>query len=803
MTTRRATTVACIGAALSLQATTADAQTRSLDDGYLFVGLVDDPRANPVGNSGWRPWLRLNAMGQIDNAGAFRIVVRKGSRTLMTANCSTSGTAGADAYMYHDACGYSVNDWGRSPTWIQDTGEFAIDVKYVNTDTDQESLLRTLTIRVGVAGNVSPGNFRPTPSRYYVDSDGELLDTLIHAEAAGASPYCARSGEAGRHTTDFTGNHLALYLFASTTDLGAGITNAGGTATLRCTVNGRPVNIPDHRFGAIQVDQMWAQGTARPRSGNELVRTAYDWRRLRFSLPITWGAQSSRPPNTVALEDNPGTWQCELRSNGQTLRVFQFDVANGAVQPHPEERTGGLRLFSGVHLAQTWLTNAPLANERPYAPELLRQSGFYGRRWVTAEARSAAQGATGRPPAIATGAANTPASGGSTPAGAAPAVRYLPAYTWFEATNNVTPINGNPTNQGWTLSAAAQVRGAVPNQSAFKFVLRQGRNTLGTLRCVGRRNVTTGDTSNTTNILMTVSNCGNLAEHSASGPQRLTAMGDVSVDVFFVDGQTDRETQLSTHTINIRVATRIRGNRQADAGLYYVNQNAESAVAILQQGDADDPRLRPLPEGQLSTFANGAGGRIWIEFRASRAEGTVGLHGPQSFRCRVNGAVLDLANRTANIRSLIETTVTHTRASTTANPTREPMLYGRYLAEFALTFGPRLNTDMFDISTRPGSWECDLRVGDETIRTFRFVVGDRGVVQPHPEQSAGLYLEPGQALVDSVIPANTAWDARTEPSASRAGAFYGRPWSSPQARAAAAAIPAVGNAHPPASDRRP
>jgi len=79
------------------------------------------------------------------------------------------------------------------------------------------------------------------------------------------------------------------------------------------------------------------------------------------------------------------------------------------------------------------------------------------------------------------------------------------------------------------------------------------------------------------------------------------------------------------------------------------------------------------------------------------------------------------------------------------------------------------------LGDHPGAWSCDWRGRGKVLRTFAFVVGADGRVQPHAEQKAGLVLPTSEAMVDVVLPAEVP-DLAFDPKPLTAGGFYGRPW---------------------------
>ncbi|MEZ4252305.1 MAG: hypothetical protein R3B99_29175 [Polyangiales bacterium] len=110
------------------------------------------------------------------------------------------------------------------------------------------------------------------------------------------------------------------------------------------------------------------------------------------------------------------------------------------------------------------------------------------------------------------------------------------------------------------------------------------------------------------------------------------------------------------------------------------------------------------------------------------------------------------------------------------------------------------------LDDHPGTWECELRTNDRRVaRRFRFVVRD-ATIQPHAEETSGdspLTFPEGVHLLDVEIPDDSPLDARTDPSATRTSAFYGRAWQTDAGRAMAARVPAIADAFPPSGRAAP
>jgi hypothetical protein len=99
--------------------------------------------------------------------------------------------------------------------------------------------------------------------------------------------------------------------------------------TLRCTVNGK--KIPDFDTSSDRVtdsptDQIEASFTTK--AGSQIK---YEWKHVGFTIRAWVGPKSDPngihdPSQVRYLADSPGAWICDLRSDGNVLRTFLFDV---------------------------------------------------------------------------------------------------------------------------------------------------------------------------------------------------------------------------------------------------------------------------------------------------------------------------------------------------------------------------------------------------------------------------------------------------------------------------------------------
>lgn len=739
-----------------------------IDDGFTWIRLADNPRfGSEPRNEGWHPIASLRAVGAFASGDALKMVVRQGNRALARAQCQPTNQYGSTL-----VCGNAGSDWTGGEPMLTVTGELLLDVLHVNGQTDAETLLRTYKFKVEQVTRVNEGNFTPMPPLYVVNAEARTLDAILISETPGhASP-----------------GQLHLLGVVSTTDMASALSSASGS--LRCSVDGQPLAIPNDQVTSRQGENSYADGSSRPRSGNVRVAQPRDWRQLNWALPINYGPESGG--QRASLEEHPGVWLCEIRGNGQTIRAFRFTVRDGAVQAHPEEAQG-LSLDPSEHLAEYWIPNAALSNEVPVVAAAVRAGGFYGHAWMSPAARDNAANAA-RAPAFAAAAGAVAAAGAAPTAGAAAGpvpVRYDDGFAWFELGNNVEPVNGSPTNLGWKLQANLRAYGTAPQRSAFRLVLKQGSRALGEARCEAHESGL--------NFVdyVEVSDCGQRDDQGVGGPMRISATGAIQVEVHFVDGVTSQDTLLRTHTIEVLAATGIRGNGEPDATNYYISHNAEVLATLIEASEHSSL----LPGGASRA------GRVGISFQLSPTEAGITTLGDNddTLRCRVNDQPIVLPRTQQTADRTMSTAVEHTRPdpASSANPIREMVRYQRYALELPINVGAESSTLGIALRSQPGNWACDWRSNGHTLRTFKWTVGADGAIAPSAEEASGLSLAPNAHLIETVVPADSAVDQRVVPAAARAGAFYGRAWTSPAMSAMAAALPTIGTPAPPQPTGRP
>ncbi len=376
-----------------------------------------------------------------------------------------------------------------------------------------------------------------------------------------------------------------------------------------------------------------------------------------------------------------------------------------------------------------------------------------------------------------------PLLGPSTAAAQPAGLRYDDGYVYLAATNH-------PSREEWYLSGSARLLGTgIARGSAFKFVLKQGRRVLSTTVCEGRLNWY--GRSEGAPDRMFVSDC-------IDRDQPLTATGMLSVDVVFLDDDSGEETLLRTHPLDVRSLTRERLGGQPSPSHFFVNHHAEAAAMFIEQVPWHFRRAHA--EINQSQGSEADRNNVYLNFRRS-PEGNVRQ---TKMRCSVDGQRVDLGDddiarpvRSGRNRSSV---IQVLKVQGQVRVEQDPLMWEWEVIQLPLTFGTGDGADWtpyLNMNAHPGRWECLLRRDDRrVIRRFAFTVGADGLVQPHAEEAAGLVLHPGAHLVDGVIPDDSPIDQRTDPRATRAGAFFGRAWATPEGRAIGAGIPAIGEPFP-------
>ncbi len=356
---------------------------------------------------------------------------------------------------------------------------------------------------------------------------------------------------------------------------------------------------------------------------------------------------------------------------------------------------------------------------------------------------------------------------------------------------------------GWHLQSHLRMFGSVPNRSGFNVVVSKAGKDLTKIRCEGI-SYRKGDDPVPENRRAPQDDYLMTNQRGCEDKTKLIKeTGKLDVKIYYFNGSTDEERLLRTYKIDVREATRVRGLATApvpDVPHYYIQRHAETPAALLF--------VRPISGGNLSpNYFRIAGdgdfnSEIEIYFNISTKRQVDRLQNAVT-RCSVNGTPVNFPGTGdyadgARLRQLrVETAIYTDRFAPEykrANEYMDEVSFSLYQVKLPILMRNDPANNRIGMSDRKGNWECSIRINGETIRTFRWTIGNDGRPVPHPEQSSGnVNLNYNAYLVEAEVPGGGSLvDHRLLPLPND-GFFYGVPWTSAEGKAAAAKVPKKGN----------
>jgi len=311
----------------------------------------------------------------------LKYVVKQGRRTLATVECNAQLRQRPNYHFPDGVPGYmELRRCKDDDQLTKATGEVTIEVYFINGDDDSTSLIRTHTIFVRKFDKVRAA------SEYYIVHNGEIATAVIHERGV--------HGRNAANAHNMSNNYVGLFVWVAEADDNGVQPDADDWTRdlgVRCSVDGERLpttfepRTREVRNRGVRVMASWGEGRQ-----NE--RNQYDIRQYHIVLPITMGGENRRLPNSAALEDHPGQWECLLRHGRQVARTIRFTVADGHIQPHPEEvAENGVRLQPGIHLA-TMTIAEDADRETRISPAHAARGPFFGLGWQSEEGRAMAAG---------------------------------------------------------------------------------------------------------------------------------------------------------------------------------------------------------------------------------------------------------------------------------------------------------------------------------------------------------------------------------------------------------------------------
>ena len=362
--------------------------------------------------------------------------------------------------------------------------------------------------------------------------------------------------------------------------------------------------------------------------------------------------------------------------------------------------------------------------------------------------------------------------------------------------------NNREIDTGWFLKSHLRIFGEFPKRSAFRIAVKKNGKELSSTRCEG--NVITKEekynNSRLEHFNLDFENYMTTDKRCYDKEQVNKEIGKLDVEIYFIDGDTDKETLVRTHKIDVHKAERFLVSNSVlypDVSHYYIQRHAESAVAIafFSVGSAiNHSYYESNPFNFTSKYVKNESSAnintIKLGIHTSFSpDGTKNMPGKPFARCSVNGQKVNFKDDSVNVAKNLDRREMAKSLKRGVGETVEftgltfilPVYFGNDKAFYG--------TD----ETPDGKWECAIVENGVTFRTFRFEIKD-GYPAPHPEQQNGnINLFYRTSLVDMEIPAGgSRFDFRLSPSPT-AGLFYGIPWSTPAGKAMAARLPKKGN----------
>lgn len=385
--------------------------------------------------------------------------------------------------------------------------------------------------------------------------------------------------------------------------------------------------------------------------------------------------------------------------------------------------------------------------------------------------------------------------------GLPPGLSFDDGFSWFEC-HNFESVSNNVVNGEWVLESSVRIFGKMPDRSGFRFKLTQNGKTISDQLTDGYP-IKLGSTEPNGMVIL-----GHWKDS-----QRTTASGPMVAEVFYIDGNTNKEYLAKSCKLDVRKVSRVRGpvkRRDPYAPAFYINRHSEALSSILYFREYEFPSYimkNGLPYyservvellfnySETQDIKSPALGRLVVEVNGQ----PISMRVPNNEVIQDQMGFGDLANKY---------TVEHSDRDAAkyfnGGPAySERIGFVRRSMLLPLHWGAPLEgrpkSKVFT-TDHPGNWKITWLIDRKPIRTFRFKIGADGLPVPHAEQKSGLVLAPNAVLVDTEIPAGGApFDGRLTPTFVQQGAFYGRPWATSEMKSLAAKVPTVGKPFPVSS----
>lgn len=372
-------------------------------------------------------------------------------------------------------------------------------------------------------------------------------------------------------------------------------------------------------------------------------------------------------------------------------------------------------------------------------------------------------------------------------------------FTFFvaEAVKGRNPRNTGDVDVGWRFSSHLRLMGSFPENSAFRVVVKKDGKEVGKQICKGNIYRKDKDIHLRNGKSIPPMDDFLSAKGICSEPAKpFTTLGWHDVDVYLIDGSTDKEQLARTYKIDVHKFERMRGAKGDEypgVAEYYVQRYAEASVGIMHAGSGVYRQVAP-GAGLYDTFEPNRANNLFVYMPIVPGKRPTSR---EYLRCSVNDQNIRLtpdgiSANWSNGRGEWAQAAHGSRDSVRFN---ETITFTYITAKLPLSVGKVSNAT--NVSENPGKWECKIMDNAEVYRIFRFEVGSDGEIVQHPEQKTGNINLLGKTyLIEVEIPAGgSSIDERSIPMPT-AGIFYGIPWSTPEGKAASARVPTKGTPYP-------
>ncbi len=370
-----------------------------MDDAFTYFEAVSLPKPHPTESrevdDGWALNSRLRVMGTFPQRSGFKISVLKNGKVLATSRCQggryvyNASKVPKMAYFGDNFLWHDTGCWSKKGK-IKEVGNFDVQIRVIDGDTDKETLVRTYKIDVKKITRVGGPVSKPyvDKSQYAIMRHTDTAVAFIHYHVPGIKDYYNINK---RHTSGTP--EMKLYFNMSPKMSG----KYPSRGYLRCSVDGTRIKFPD---SGRSTDLMTAQ-MLRTTALEYTDRRAPKYKRgpeykdpLRFSqlfstLRMAW-AGDGKKYRRLEISSKPGNWECKYMNNGETYRIFRFKVEiNGAIAPHPEQASGNVNLYHNAFMIDMEIPDGGTEFDYRLGPQPAK-GFFYGIPWKTAEGKAMA-----------------------------------------------------------------------------------------------------------------------------------------------------------------------------------------------------------------------------------------------------------------------------------------------------------------------------------------------------------------------------------------------------------------------------